>query len=209
MVGPLPKAVAMTTNSTASMSPDLPDTPVSGPMFFVVSIRKMIVMNLFTFGLYWAFCHYQSWALYRRETGERVLPLVRSIFGILFLYSLLSRVDRQLHLSGRSYRWSPFWLVCALILLTALSLWANQMMELAPLPLLSAVLAMDVLILWVVARIQGAINTCVGDPKGQSNSRLSLLNWAWMSVGILVWVVLVSFLVVLLAGLFIVTFADA
>ncbi|MNJ28183.1 hypothetical protein D3C77_227120 [compost metagenome] len=191
----------MSISSISPLNPDLSETSVDQPMFFVVSTRKLIVMCIFTFGFYWMFCLYRSWALYRRVSGERVLPLVRAFFGILFLYSLLSRVDRQVRLSGRRYEWSPFWLVCVLILLTVPAVWAHWFIDLAPMPILGLLVTMDVARFWVLARMQQAMNFCVGDPEGKSNARLSPLNWAWMAVGIVVWTVIVSVFVVLLVAL--------
>lgn len=179
----------MTLDNNVLVKPDPPAASTNDAMFFVVSIRKLIVMNIFTLGLYWVYWYYQNWSLYRRKSGERVLPLVRTFFGILFLYGLLSRVDRQLRVAGHHHAWSPFWLTCAFILVVGLTAWANWLSQMMPILHLGAVL-LNVAGFWLLARMQRAINLCAGDPEGQSNSRLSAWNWAWMSPGILLWIVI-------------------
>lgn len=203
MTGQLRKVVPMSLSSTSSNSSDLSEASIDQPMFFVVSVKKLVVMSIFTFGLYWTYCAYRSWVLYRGASGERVLPLVRTVFEIFFRYSLLSRVDRQLRLSGRRYAWSPFWLVCASIVLGAISIWANYATDLALFSALGLLVALGGAQIWVLTKMQRAMNFCVGDADGKSNARLSPLNWLWMSVGILFWVWNVFWVgMVLLAVLF-------
>ena len=155
-------------------------------MFFVVSPRKFVLMNIFTLGLYWTYWFYRNWSQYRNKTGERVLPLVRTFFGALFLYGLLNRVDRQLRLAGQHHAWSPFWLTFACILTGLLSIGANWMAGVMPLMHL-VVLVLIIPSLWLCAIMQKSVNLCSGDPEGKSNSRFSASNWMWISLGILLW----------------------
>lgn len=180
---------------------DPPAASANDAMFFVVSIRKLIVMNIFTFGLYWTYWYYQNWSRYRRKSGERVLPLVRTLFGILFLYGLLSRVDRQLRMAGHHHAWSPFWLTCGFILLAGATAWGSWLREMMPTLDLGVVL-INVAGLWLLAWMQRAINLCAGDPEGQSNSRLSVWNWVWMVPGILLWIAISLGIALWLAVLF-------
>lgn len=180
---------------------DPPAASTNDAMFFVVSIRKLIVMNIFTFGLYWAYWYYQNWSRYRRKSGERVLPLVRTFFGILFLYGLLSRVDRQLRMAGHHHAWSPFWLTCGFILLAGATAWGSWLREMMPTLDLGVVL-INVAGLWLLAWMQRAINLCAGDPEGQSNGRLSVWNWVWILPGILLWIAISLGIALWLAVLF-------
>lgn len=178
----------MTSDSTAAVSTVRLAAPSSEPMFFVVSIRKLVVMHSCTFGLYWLYWFYQNWSIYRKRSGEKVLPFVRTYFWPFFLYSLLSRVDQHLHRSEHNHAWSPIWLTFTSLFLVLLVGGASAMSGAIPEMDLVA-LALEFSGLWVLARMQRAINVSAGDPRGERNSRFTIWNWIWMSAGILLWVV--------------------
>ncbi len=182
----------MSISSSSPNSPELSNTVVDGPKFFVVSLRKLIVMTIFTFGMYWIYCFYRNWVLYQRATGEPVIPIVRTVFSIFFIYSLLTKVDRQICLSGRSYAWSPPALVGGLILSTLLIFVTGAPIDLRPIEALVIVSALDVVRIFMIVRIQQAINFCVGDPEGEVNARLSFFNWLWILPGIPAWFLIVA-----------------
>lgn len=156
--------------------------------FFVVSPRKLAVMTFFTFGWYWFFCFHRSWVFHRAVTGERVLPLVRALFAIFFMYSLFRRVDKKIRQTGRSYVWSPLILTVTnviawiMFLLVDQGLWVKHP-ELASLWLIGAY----GLQLFTIIRAQCAINFCEGDDRGHSNAKLTVANWLWMALGLVIW----------------------
>ncbi|MDZ3994065.1 hypothetical protein [Pseudomonas sp. Teo4] len=161
---------------------------IGDSQFFVVSSRKIAVMSFFTFGWYWLFCFHRSWVLHRVRSGERVLPLVRALFAVIFFYPLLRRIDQKICQSGRSYKWSPavltvFFIIAGLSpMLVDQGLWL-QHYHLAILIFLTSYL----LHVWVIVSVQRAVNFCEGDNHGQANSTFSIANWLWMALGLLVW----------------------
>jgi len=171
--------------STGTLSP----SHSARPAFFVVAVPKLIFMTLFTSGLYWLFWYLRNWELYREANGYKVMLWPRVLWPELFLYSLLSRVDRRIRASGRFYPWSPWWLACGLLSMTCsqvcLGMVILPMPELAPVALmLTAVLCL------LQGRVQRGINYCEGDPEGEGNSQLTLMNWLWISVVTTGWLVL-------------------
>jgi hypothetical protein len=62
-----------------------------GPAWFAVAPAKLVVMSVATVGLYQVYWFYKHWRAVR-DAGEDVLPWARSIFGVLFCYSLFRRV---------------------------------------------------------------------------------------------------------------------
>lgn len=159
------------------------------PAFFVVAVPKLIVMTLLTSGLYWLFWSLRNWDLYRNASGARIMLLPRILLPELFLYSLLHRVDGRIRGTGRSYRWSPWWLTFGLLLmgLSVHHLW----MVTLPLPELTpAVLVVVLLFHLLQRRVQRAINFCEGDPEGAGNAQLTLANWLWIAVVTTGWLVI-------------------
>lgn len=170
--------------STRSISPSYP----ARPAFFVVAVPKLIIMTFFTSGLYFLFWYLRNWDLYRRAGGSAML-LPRVLWPECFLYSLLNRVDQRIRVSGRCYRWSPWWLAFGLLLSFIGGLYLSVMALPQPhfaLPLLLAVMLFHA----VLARAQRAINFCEGDPDGAGNAHLTVINWLWILVFTSGWLVL-------------------
>ncbi|MFJ4372874.1 hypothetical protein ACIP1T_09665 [Pseudomonas japonica] len=172
------------------MSTEIISSPVRiQPAFFVVSIPKLMVMTVVTCGLYGLFWYLRNWELYRKASGTRVMLLPRILWPEFFLYSLLSRVDRRIRASGRRYRWSPWWLACGMLLawLLGVHLWMVSL----PMPeLIDALLMTMALFFLALAEVQRAINFCEGDPEGGGNAQLTVVNWLWISLFTLGWIVI-------------------
>jgi hypothetical protein len=58
---------------------DAPEAPL-----FAVSIAKMVVLTIATFGLYELAWLYQHWAAIRRRDHSDIWPVPRAIFGVIF-----------------------------------------------------------------------------------------------------------------------------
>ncbi|MFT0519006.1 hypothetical protein [Pseudomonas faucium] len=170
--------------------------------FFVVSPKKFAVMTLFTFGWYSLFCFYRSWVLHRAATGERVLPLMRALFGLFFMYSLFRRVDKKICQTGRSYAWSPAVLTVAIVLGWIMLLFVDQgLWQSHPHLASSLLIGAFGLQVFALTRVQCAINFCEGDESGQSNARFTAANWLGMALGLVMWplLILLTLLSVLLS----------
>ncbi len=193
----------MSMNAIAT-SNDMQPPPV--PMFYVVSLNKLVGLMLLTGNLYAFYWFYRNWSAYRQATGASVIPLLRSIVPVLFVYPLLSRVDRGFRDSGREYNWSPLvlslgmWLV---VVVGGVSCWLAPTPPGLALPSVAfwmqGLLEMVVyigLITWLFCLAQRAINVHEGDPKGQANSQITAANWDWIALGVLLWVFSVAIVAV-------------
>src|SRR5690242_5728631 len=69
------------------------------PVFFPVSRKKLIVLLIVTLTLYQLVWFYKNWA-YVRKGGESVIPILRTIFSVLFCYSLFDRIRKHGAASG-------------------------------------------------------------------------------------------------------------
>ena len=65
------------------------------PLFFPVSITKLLVLSICTLGLYEIYWFYKNWQLVKRRENSNINPALRSLFGVLFCYSLFRRVGEQ------------------------------------------------------------------------------------------------------------------
>ena len=67
------------------------------PPFFQTSLLKIGVLTVATLGLYQLSWIYRQWAR-RKEHGEDVIPLLRTIFFVLYAYSLFKSVNEEIDL---------------------------------------------------------------------------------------------------------------
>jgi hypothetical protein len=56
----------------------------STPIYFPVSITKLVVMSLFTCGLYQILWFYKNWRLIKNREHSDIMPVWRSIFPVFF-----------------------------------------------------------------------------------------------------------------------------
>jgi hypothetical protein len=74
----------------------LPDN--SNPLFAVGTV-KVCVMWLVTFGIYQLYWFYRHWSLIRGRDRSDIMPAMRAIFSIFFVYSLFRRMNED----GKTY----------------------------------------------------------------------------------------------------------
>lgn len=168
--------------STSTFSP----AGAHEPAFFVVAVPKLILMTLLTGGLYGFYWYQRNWDIHYRAGSS--IAVLYMLWPEFFLYSLLSRVDRRIRASGRSYVWSPWWLTCGMLLTSMLCLVMGVLS--LPMPgVAKGALVMFALLLLLLGAVQRAINFCEGDVQGEGNARFTVVNWLWISVVTLGWVV--------------------
>lgn len=196
----------MSINTTSLLPTETAAVTSTEPMFFVVSVRKLVIMMFFTQGLYLTYWFYKNWKLYRQASGEQVMPVLRSIFLIFFLYALGRAVDRRIGATGRTYSWSPGWRTIGVVLAV---LWAIAMphidltyfqgfSDLSVIGLQFLILAFE---LWLLSGFQRAINYCEADPTGSANNKITGANWVWIVLFLLYWATILFVLWTLMVGL--------
>jgi hypothetical protein len=136
-----------------------------------------------TFGLYQLYWLYKQWDRVR-DAGENLAPAARSLFGIIFCYSLFRRIIDSTDAVGVRTQ-VPAWLLAAGFILTNL-MWrvdgpASFLGFLAFVPLVAA------------QRVATAVALAQGSTEDR-NTRLTLANGAWIaaSIGLFVLIAVAS-----------------
>ena len=62
------------------------------PMFFPVSLLKLVVMSTVTFGIYELYWFYRNWKLIKQRTSRDIMPFWRAFFAFFFCYSFFKEV---------------------------------------------------------------------------------------------------------------------
>jgi hypothetical protein len=102
----------MSTNPYAPPNAVVADIPVAdvtheAPLF-AVSAFKLVIMSVFTLGLYQIYWFYRNWTCIKERDRSRILPALRSIFGIIYH-------DPNDSIKGRNWAW----IACGGLLLAA------------------------------------------------------------------------------------------
>lgn len=146
------------------------------PPFVAVSITKLVVMSLCTFGLYEVWWFYRNWRL-ARERGVDVWPVPRALFAVFFVYALFRAIrdypdafaprEDRFPAGPLAFGWivvsllyrlpDPYWLVsfCAVVFLVPVQMTANR------------------------------INLAFA-PRHDRNARFTVLNWLVIVIGAVV-----------------------
>jgi hypothetical protein len=161
----------------------------AGNKYYVVSNKKFLLLYISTLGIYSVYWFYKNWSLYKKSTGESMLPVMRGIFSIFFAHSLFRKVDSSIQEKSIPYSWSPKMLATVYVIS---ALVANFSDRLATKGIGSPITDFLGLILafsagWALYRAQGAINMACNDPHGAANADITPANIIWIILGVVLW----------------------
>ncbi|WLI89631.1 hypothetical protein Q4S45_00415 [Massilia sp. R2A-15] len=181
----------------APASPDIPeaDVPhvVQADRFYIVAKRKFTILFLATMGLYSIYWMYKQWSCYKvsspPDAKERKFwPVARAIFGIFFFHSLFRRV--RAHAGGSLDEWEngahATFMVILILIASVLDKLARKSIGSPVTDYLS--MAMIFPLWFFYFKAQCLINESCGDPEGTRNSRLTGANYAWIALGVVLWI---------------------
>ncbi|MFN2564970.1 MAG: hypothetical protein ABR499_08175 [Gemmatimonadaceae bacterium] len=94
------------------------DAAIAQPVFFPVSIAKLLVMSVFTIGLYELYWFYENWKLVQARTRKRMMPFWRAFFALIWAEPLFKRVAARALDEGVRPVFSPSPMAGLFILLT-------------------------------------------------------------------------------------------
>jgi hypothetical protein len=166
---------------SSAAPPAAPNPLTPQTAWFLVGGTKLVVMCVVTFGFYEVYWFYQQWRYARHRSGDRLQPLLRTIFAGLFCYALFRRV--AVSAAARNLP-APSPIVLA-ILFVGLQILVNL-----PLPWgLVSLLSLGPLV--IVQRAASA-TVLAETPAADPNDRLTPINW--VGVGLFGVVILLGIL---------------
>ena len=180
----------MESNPYAAPLAELEEPSNIEPTFYVVGIRKFSILFVSTLGFYSIYWFYANWKGYKEKYSEKIWPIARAIFSIFFAHSLFSKVQEKLDAEKQEYEWSPGSLATIYVVLTIAGnvvdrlsmkeIWSPNS------DILSLVLVLPLFYTVLVA--QRAINYSEGDTEGASNNTLTWVNYLWVLLGVVLWI---------------------
>ncbi len=85
-------------------------------IFFPVSITKLLVLSVCTFGIYEFYWFYKNWKFVKENQGLKIMPFWRAVFSPLFCYSLFEAVKKHAKRTKVNVKYSSGWLTVGFIL---------------------------------------------------------------------------------------------
>ena len=90
----------------------------STPLYFSVSTTKLILMSIFTLGLYEIYWFYKNWNHIKTRTRQKIRPFWRAIFSVFYCYSLFRAVRESVDSHAGRQEINPGWLAAGYIILS-------------------------------------------------------------------------------------------
>jgi hypothetical protein len=161
--------------------------------FYVVAAPKFLLLALVTtsqYNLYWFFT---NWRRHGEATDQRTLPLLRALLPIFFVHRLFGLIAPA---RSSAYSWHPgematLYVICAVgsRLLHHLGPYvATRLGATAVIPWLEhGSTLLGLCQLYPIFSAQRAANAAAGDPQGSSNSRLNAINYIFLALGVVGW----------------------
>jgi hypothetical protein len=173
----------------AAVVADVPDVVEVKP-FYVVGKMKFLVLFFLSLGFFQFVMYYLHWARFKRATKMRMWPIARAIFAVFFIHSLTEEVDHKLQRGDIRHPWSPRRSATVVVVLLLLDRVLGRVPEdvMSENAAVSLSIAMLLPLGWFLWQIQGAANAASGDPEGESNRQLTWINWLWIVLLALGWV---------------------
>ncbi|WP_105254285.1 hypothetical protein [Pseudoalteromonas sp. T1lg75] len=157
--------------------------------FYTVSPKKFLFLYIGTFGLYAVYWFFKHWNNYKRSTNEDMWPIMRAIFCVFFAHSLFSLFEMKYEMKKGNAPKSIGYLATIFIIATITSNISGQFVEngyLLPLSLYMSFLLLPVTC-WCLCKAQSLANYASDDVSGSTNDKLTFLNYIWLTIGTVFW----------------------
>jgi len=157
--------------------------------FYVVSPKKFLILFLGTFGIYTVYWFFKHWSLYKKSVNEDMWPIMRGIFSIFFTHSLFALFEMKYEkktgeppksINFLATIYVTFAIGCQICSKLSDNGYGN------PITLYLGLLILPVSC-WVLYQAQSLANYSGADVKGESNNKLTGLNYFWLVLGAIFW----------------------
>ncbi|MCH8617911.1 hypothetical protein [Undibacterium sp. TS12] len=172
---------------------------IVAPTFYVVSRKKLAILYIATLGMYSVYWFYKNWSNYKNRMSDKfdddrsIWPVPRGIFAIFFTHALFREVkaygDDNATVSEWNNESQATKLVLTMIVSNVLDRLSYRSIG-SPYTDIASILILAPLLAQLLSA-QQMINASCGDPNGESNSRFTVANYAWIVLGLLIWILVI------------------
>lgn len=79
-------------NTSPKVPSENPELKPVEPHFFTASPLKLVVMSVYTMGIYQLYWFYKNWKLIKERTGQKIWPFWRAVFSPIMAYSCFKEI---------------------------------------------------------------------------------------------------------------------
>lgn len=187
-------------NSSQVMTESLNgDTAVFVPTtFYVVGRKKLAILFLATLGLYGFYWFYKNWSNYKHyisndfNPDRSVWPAPRALFSVFFTHALFREVKAYGHDKAEVAGWNNGSQATKLVLIMILSSVLDRLSRKSIGSPYTDIASLVILAPWLaqLLDVQQMINISCGDRAGESNVRFTKANYAWITLGVIFWILI-------------------
>lgn len=158
--------------------------------YYIVGPTKFLLLSILTMGLYLVYWFYRHWKMIKLRDDSSIWPIPRGLFYIFFTHSLFSDIDEKILRNRLEFNWSPGVTATLVVLISIASNIAGRLSaQNIGSPAMDFIsVGLIPLLAFIALTAQKAANVASGDPNGESNSKLTGANWAWLILGGLFWI---------------------
>jgi len=161
--------------------------------FFTVSIQKLIIMVVFTMGLYYVYWFYKNYKIIKKNTQSKIWPVVRAIFHIVYTHDLFKSInatiiEKEIESDFNGQKEASIF-VGLIILQSLINRFIYNRPEYMVLgTIVSTSLFFATLI--PICKAQKLINKINKDPDGSSNANITFINIIFILLGSFYWILM-------------------
>jgi hypothetical protein len=172
---------------------DVQETQGTATAHYVVSVSKLVIMFLGTFGMYGWYWFYKHWDMQRHAYRLSIWPVARAIFSIFFTHTLFKSIDLSARQNGQSPSWDPGTQATIYVVLLVVSRVLERVANMPGNGMTLSLVSMGVALssLFPLMSAQQVANAASGDPDARSNSKLTAGNIVWLLLGLALWALIV------------------
>ncbi len=156
--------------------------------YYVVSMRKFMVLFIGTMGMYQLYWFYRMFKSMEVVQDRKLLPILRTLLSFIFALGLFNFIYREERNCENGREWRPDFLAGVFV-----GSWAVQMLVILGSSSLPAMVYFLIQLLaffaqfYAVYQVQLAVNRIAKDPFGHVNPRMTTTNLLWVLFGTFLW----------------------
>lgn len=164
--------------------------------FFPTSKTKLVVLYFATFGTYPLYWFYKHWSLQKKKTGEKMNPVLRSIFYVFFTHELFKKIEQLSIAKGITKAANAGMLATIFVLLTIVNNVLDRLVGKTESAEVTDYVTFGVMCILVFPLIsmQDLANKVNNDPNGDLNGLFSIYNYLFIFAGSIIWLGTLSYL---------------
>ncbi|WP_151714991.1 hypothetical protein [Acinetobacter sp. TUM15071] len=84
----------------------------------IISMKRFIILSITSFGLYQIWWMFKAWRFFAIKDNLNIMPALRAIFSIFFLYALFNRIQGYAQENGYTRSFSAAWMFAGYLVVT-------------------------------------------------------------------------------------------